>query len=193
MSPSNLDAALRQRAEETADAIMRAARADADRILADAERTVEERRTEVLGGREHVYRSEARAGIAAERHEAMRAVLLAKTRVVERVLDRARGLLSESAASEAYRAGLEEELTRALDFVGNEKTIVHCLESLAPALRQALRSKPDANVEVADDVGTGFVAIGVDGRVRVDSTLETRLERLAPTLSIEIHDRLEER
>ena len=48
-------------------------------------------------------------------------------------------------------------------------------------------------VEVADDVGTGFVMVGEDGRVQVDGTLETRLHRLAPTLAIEIYGQLEER
>jgi vacuolar-type H+-ATPase subunit E/Vma4 len=193
MNPSNLDEALRARARESADAILSAARADAERIAADADRVIEERRNAVLNSREDEYRAEARAGVASERHDAMRAVLLAKTRVIERVLQRARALLSESIASEAYRNGLERELAQALGFIGDEKALVRCSESLAPALRQTLRSNPDVSVEVADDVGTGFVAFGSDGRVRVDSTLETRLDRLAPVLAIEIHQRMEER
>jgi vacuolar-type H+-ATPase subunit E/Vma4 len=193
MTLSNLDEALRARAQDSADAILSAARVDAERIAADAARVIEERRSAVLNSREDEYKAEARAGIAAERHEAMRAVLLAKTRVVERVLQRARALLRESAASEVYRAGLEDELTRALGFIGDEKALVRCSESLAPTLRQTLRSNPNVDVEVADDIGTGFVAIGSGGRVRVDSTLETRLDRLAPVLAIEIHERLEER
>jgi vacuolar-type H+-ATPase subunit E/Vma4 len=192
MSRSDLDAALRQRAKETAEAIMRAARANAQRITADGQRTIEERRTAVLSGREDQYRAEARAGVAAERHEAMRAVLLAKTRVVERVLQRARAMLPEVLGSDAYRAGLAEELERALRFVGDEGTTVRCSESLAPALRQALRANPQVEVQVAHDVGTGFVTIGKDARVRVDFTLEARIDRLAPTLAIEIHERLEE-
>jgi vacuolar-type H+-ATPase subunit E/Vma4 len=192
MPPSNLDEALRERAKNTADSILSAARADAERIAADAARVIEERRTAILDSREDAYRVEARAGIAAERHEAMRAVLLAKTRVVERVLQRARAMLPEVLGSDAYRAGLAEELERALRFVGDEGTTVRCSESLAPALRQALRANPQVEVQVAHDVGTGFVTIGKDARVRVDFTLEARIDRLAPTLAIEIHERLEE-
>ncbi|MGB5704368.1 MAG: V-type ATP synthase subunit E family protein [Polyangiales bacterium] len=193
MPSSDLDAALRQRAEKSAEAIMRAAKADADRIAADADRTIEERRTAVLGGHEQEYRTYARANVAAERHEAMRAVLVAKTRVVERVLQRARALVADAIGSDAYRATLAEEVERALLFVGAEETVVRCPEALAPALRDALRANPSVTVQVEEDAGSGFVMIGKAGRVRVDATLETRLDRLAPTLAIEIHKRLEER
>jgi len=193
MAPSDLDQALRQRAHQTADAIMHAARADADRIAANAGQAIEERRRAVLSSREDEYRAEARAGIASKRHEAMRAVLLAKTRVVERVLHRARALLPQELGSDAYRAALEDEVEEALAFVGAEEASVRCSEMLAPALRQALAANPHVAVQVADDASSGFVMIGQEGRVRVDSTLETRLDRLSPILAIEIHERLEER
>lgn len=191
MNPSDLESALRKRAEQTAEAIMRAARADADSIAADADRAIEERRASVLGGREDVYRADARANVAAERHEAMRAVLLAKTRLVERVLQRARALLAEVTRSDAYRAALTEEVDRAMVFVESEDVVVRCPEALVPAIRDALGAKPTVAIQAADDVGSGFVLIGDAGRVRVDSTLETRLERLETTLAIEIHNRLE--
>jgi vacuolar-type H+-ATPase subunit E/Vma4 len=193
MTPSDLDEALRKRGRETAEAIMRAARTAADRIAADADQAIEERRSAVLGSRKDVYRTQARTEIAAERHEAMRAVLLAKTRVVERVLRRARAMLPAELHNDAYQAALEKEVEEALAFVGSEEATVLCSGALAPALRQALRATPEVAVQVADDASSGFVVVGRAGRVRVDSTLETRLDRLAPTLAIEIHERLEER
>ncbi len=193
MAPSDLDAALRRRAAEAAESLIRTAKAEADRIAADADRAIETRRSAVLSSRDDQYRAEARAGIAAERHEAMRAVLLAKTRVVERVLQRARDLLPASIRSDAYNASLEEEVERALAFVGGDEAVVRCSETLAPALRDALRANADVAVEIGDDVGSGFVIVGQAGRVRIDSTLETRLDRLTPVLAIEIHERLEER
>ena len=193
MAPSDLDEALRKRGRETAEGIMRAARTAADRIAADADQRIEERRSAVLSSRKDEYRTQARTDIAAERHEAMRAVLLAKTRVVERVLERARTLLPAELRNEAYQAALEEEVEEALAFVGSEEAAVLCSETLAPAVRQALRATPEVSVQVRNDAGSGFVVVGQAGRVRVDSTLETRLDRLAPTLAIEIHERLEER
>jgi vacuolar-type H+-ATPase subunit E/Vma4 len=146
-----------------------------------------------LGRSEDEHRANARTNIAAERREAMRAVLLAKTRVVERVLERARTMLPEVIESDAYRMALTDELERSLAFVESEETVARCREALAPALRVALRDNPKVTVQIADNTGSGFVLIGEAGRVRVDSTLETRLDRLAPTLGIDIHNLLEER
>lgn len=193
MAPSGLDAALRQRAHEAAEAIVRAARQEAARIAAEAEAAIEERRANVLGSREDEHQANARAAIAAARQESMRTVLLAKTGVVDRVLERARALIPDVKERETFRVALAEEVTEALAFVGAEGTLVRCSRALRPALVDALRAAPEVVVEVADEVGTGFVMVGEAGRVRVDGTLETRLHRLAPTLAIEIHGRLEER
>jgi len=193
MTPSGLDAALRERADKAAEAILHAATQDASRIAADAAQAIEERRATVLGGREDEYRAAARGQIASERQESMRAVLLAKTRVVERVLERARTLLPDVTRRHTYLVALAEEVAQALAFVGAEGAVVRCPEDLRTAIGAALRATETVTVETSDDVGSGFVMLGEEGRVRVDATLETRLERLAPALAIEIHDRLEER
>ena len=70
--------------------------------------------------------------------------------------------------------------------------IVRCSPSLDAAVREALRERPDLSIEADEKLGTGFVVIGDGGSVLVDGCLETRLERLSPTLAIEIHSRLEE-
>lgn len=192
MAGADLTTELRRRAAEAADAIMSAARADADRIAADAERAIEERRSAVLKSREEEYRAEARASIAVERHEAMRAVLLAKTRVVDRVLQSAQGLLSEAAGTTAYGSSLAGEIGEAIAFVGSAGTVIRCSAEIQPKVHEALREMPEVSVETFAG-GTGFMAIGEGGNVEVDGTLEARLARLAPTLAIEIHERLEER
>jgi vacuolar-type H+-ATPase subunit E/Vma4 len=191
MNGADLSAELRRRAEETANAIMNAAQAEADQIAADADRAIEARRSEVLKRREAEYRTEARGRIAGEQHEAMRAILLAKTRVVERVLENARALLPEAVRGEAYRSTIGNEVAEAMAFVGSEDAIVRCSNDVAPAVRDALRSMPTVSVEGLND-GHGFLALGQGGAVQVDGTLEERLQRLGPALAIEIHERLEE-
>ena len=99
---ADLGTELRRRAEETSEAIAAEARAEAARLIAEANDFVEARRSEALGSKEDGYRSKARADIAAARHEAMRAVLLAKTRVANRILAAARGRLEDAARSERY-------------------------------------------------------------------------------------------
>ena len=191
MAQADLIAELHRRAEETANAIRQSTREEAERIASDADRAIEERRSSVLRSREDEYRAEARASIAAARHEAMRAVLLAQTRLVERVLDSARGLVPALIRDEAYLSQLPTELKEAIAFVGGENATVRCSDGLEAPVREALRAMPRVSIETMN-AGSGFVASGDGGSVRVDATLEARLSRLAPALAIEIHDRLEE-
>ena len=114
MAKPGLDTELRRSAERTSESILGAARSDAKRLGTESERVVEDRRREVLKDKEAEYGAEARVAIAAERHAAMRAVLLARTHLVDRVLERAQALLPDVARNEAYLATLSSELTDAL-------------------------------------------------------------------------------
>jgi len=192
MAKSGLDTELRHSAERTSESILGTARTDAKRLGAESERVVEDRRREVLKDKEAEYGAEARVAIAAERHAAMRAVLLARTHLVDRVLERAQALLPDVARNEAYLATLSSELADALQFVEAEGTVVRCSEDLGPAVRDRMRDRPAVKVEPEADVGTGFVVVGAEGSVVVDGRLETRIDRLASVLAIEIHARLQE-
>jgi vacuolar-type H+-ATPase subunit E/Vma4 len=192
MAKSGLDTELRHSAERTSESILGTARADAERLGSESERVVEDRRRQVLKDKEAEYGAEARVAIAAERHAAMRAVLLARTRVVARVLERARALLPDATRSEAYLSTLSSELMEALQFVDGEGAVVRCSRDLEGAVRKGLRDRPEVKIETEADVGTGFVVVGAEGSVVVDGRLETRINRLASVLAIEIHTRFQE-
>jgi vacuolar-type H+-ATPase subunit E/Vma4 len=192
MAASNLDTELRRSAAATAKSILGAARADVARLGSEANRLIGDRRREVLKDKEAEYGAEARVAIAAERHSAMRALLLARTRVVTRVLERARALLPDVARNDTYLSTLQSELTEALQFVDDEGAVVRCSADLASAVREGLRDRPEVTVEPKANVGTGFVVVGAGGSVHVDGRLETRIDHLASVLAIEIHKRLEE-
>lgn len=190
MSEPDLTAELRRRAEESAATIMQESKAEARRILADADESIRMRQREVLRDREKAWRAGARARTAAARHDGMKEVLLARTRLVERVLEKAKGMLPDASREEAYASLLRDDLERALDFVGDRGTTVWCTPALASELREALESKPSVVVKPTEEIGSGFVAVDDAERVRVDCTLETKLARLAPVLAIEILERL---
>jgi len=192
MPESELDSELRRSAERTVESIRAEASLEADRLAAEADRAIAERRREVIEDKEAKYRAEARVAIAAARHAAMRTVLLARTRLVERVLERARTLLAEASETQSYRSTLGSEVADALQFVHAADAIVRCSPNLHATVGEALRERPDLSIEVDGKLGTGFVVIGDGGSVLVDGCLETRLERLSPALAIEIHSRLEE-
>lgn len=189
---ADLATELRQRAEQTSEAIVADAREEAARLIAEANELVEARRSRVLRSKEEAHRSKARADIAAARHEAMRAVLLAKTRVADRILAAAKARLEAAARSEPYLAALSDELEEALAFVGEDGAVVRCSQVIESSVRDAVGARTNVRIERLTEGATGFIATGADGSVRIDGTLETRLERMRAALSIEIHKLLEE-
>jgi vacuolar-type H+-ATPase subunit E/Vma4 len=192
MAGSDLDTELRRAANETAESILDAARSDSERVVSQSERAIEGRRRELMALKEAEYGADARRAIATERHTAMRAVLMARTKLVDRVLERARGLLPEAAADERYLAALGAELAEALKFVEGDDAMVRCSPALEPTVRNSLSDRPRVRVQTDQEIGTGFIVVGAGGSVVVDGQLETRIDRLASTLAFEIHARLQD-
>lgn len=187
---SDLDAELRATAERTANAILGEARTTAQKLARDADRSIEDRRERLLKAKEAKYATEARRAVAVEKHAAMEGELAARSRAVERVLQRVRARLPEVARSEGYQATLPDELRRALAFVEGDSIRVRCSAELENPIREALADRPDISVEPDATLGTGFVVSGGEGTVLIDGRLGARLERLASTLAIEIDSRL---
>lgn len=191
MAGSDLDAELRRAANETAESILDAARSDSERVTSQSERAIESRRRELMERKEAEYGADARRAIATERHTAMRAVLKARTKLVDRVLERARDRGPEASADERYLTALSAELAEAWKFVESDDAVVRCSAALEPAIRNALSDRPRVRVQPDQEMGTGFIIEGSGGSVVVDGQLETRIDRLAETLAIEIHARLQ--
>ncbi|MFW2389716.1 MAG: V-type ATP synthase subunit E [Polyangiales bacterium] len=192
MAESDLDTELRRAAEATAESILSAAREESARITSEAAQQIDERRSAQIRDKEAEYGGLARASVAAEKHDALQAVLVAQTTLIGRVLARARSLLPEMASSSTYLSELPEELREALQFVGGDSRVVRCSKAIEPVVRDTLREDAGVSVELFAQEGTGFVVVGGDGSVMVDGRLDSRIDRLAPSLAIEIHKRLEE-
>jgi vacuolar-type H+-ATPase subunit E/Vma4 len=192
MTDSDLDGELRRSAERTMASILGSAKEEAEQLASEADETIGSRRRAVMEDKAAQYRSEARVATAGARHSAMQAVLIARTSLVDRVLEQARALLPALAENEKYLSELSDEVSTALQFVESDGAILRCAPALEPPIREALLGRPEVKVESSADVGTGFVLRGADGSVVVDGRLEGRLERLSSTLAIEIHARLEE-
>ena len=79
-----------------------------------------------------------------------------------------------------------------MQFVDAQGAEVRCSPAVEPAVREALRDWSDVKVATDSNLGTGFVVVGAGESVEVDGRLETRIERLASVLAIEIHNRIEE-
>ncbi len=192
MAGSDLDTELRRAANATAESILNAARSDSERVASHSEGAIEDRRRALKELKEAEYGADARRAVANERHAAMRAVLMSRTQVVDRVLERARALLPKASMDERYLTALGAELSEALTFVDGDDAVVRCSPALEPAVRKALSDRPRVRVEPEKEMGTGFIVVGAGGSVVVDGQLDTRISRSASSLAIEIHARLQE-
>jgi V/A-type H+-transporting ATPase subunit E len=192
MAGSDLDTELRRAANETVESILNEARGQSERVVSESERAIEDRRKELTERKEAEYGKDARRAIAAERHSALRAVLMARTQLVDKVLERARALLPDASTDERYLASLFAELAEALKFVDDDDATVRCSPALEAAVQKALSDRTRVRVEADDEIGIGFVVVGGSESVRVDGQLETWIDRMASSLAIEIHARLRE-
>jgi vacuolar-type H+-ATPase subunit E/Vma4 len=93
---------------------------------------------------------------------------------------------------ERYLTSLGAELAEALKFVDGDDAVVRCSPALEVAVRNALSDRPRVRVEAKKQMGTGFIVVGASEPVLIDGKLDTRIDRLASSLAIEIHARLRE-
>lgn len=190
MDGPDLTTTLRKSAEATAARILESARLDAEEVRADAARRIQRERAESMREEEEICRAAARSAIAAERHAAMRAVLLGRARLVDRVLELAAALLPAASRTEAYRSTIGEQLEGSMRFVADKGAVIRCSPELVPAMRAASKAHDSVTVQPDAETLDGFVVVTDDGSVTIDQRLSTQLRRMRPTLAIEIHDRL---
>jgi vacuolar-type H+-ATPase subunit E/Vma4 len=124
------------------------------------------------------------------RREARARELEARHALLGRILERARALIPEVAASAAYRAALPSHLEEALSYLEGSRPRIHCQAALAPAIQSAIARQSEAQVMIDETVAPGVVAEAADGSVVVDNTLAARLARIEKRLAIELLQRL---
>ena len=181
----HLLAALEREATGQGDAVRAAARAEADRITADAEARLARRRSDTLGARTAELRGEAEQALGEARRSGRKAVLQARERFLARVFDAARGMLPAALESSAYRTALPGHVADAVRAVGDEPAVIRCPAALREAVRSAVLGRTQLSVE-SDATHLGVTVTTADGAVIVDNTLEGRLERLRPQLAIQV-------
>jgi vacuolar-type H+-ATPase subunit E/Vma4 len=168
-----------QTIEQEALAEVRAIEAATEQAIADTTtRHLERERAE----RQAVQQRE----LARARREAHARELEARHAQLARVLDRARTLVPEVAASASYAEALPSHLEEALSFLEGVRPRVKCPEALIATLRPTAARHEDVELVIDESIGPGIVAEAADRSVIVDNTLAARLTRLEPRLAIEL-------
>jgi vacuolar-type H+-ATPase subunit E/Vma4 len=133
-----------------------------------------------IAGRESVMRMEARGG-------ARRSALGARQLLVDRVLERARGLLPEHATPE----WLEREIASVLAYLPEGRVTIACRTKDVARVKRLVAKRMDASVRADDTIAAGLIAELGDGSLVVNGTAEARLARMRSMLAIEIVKMLE--
>jgi vacuolar-type H+-ATPase subunit E/Vma4 len=183
--------ALEEDAEKQAHTELEQARSEAHRIATHARDLIVRRRAEFLVRMENDLREETEIELVEARRRSRSIVLGARQRLLDRVFTAAEARLPSLLEQRAYRDALPEELRTALSYVGDEPATIACSPQLSGAIEALVAGRAGTTVLPDDSVGSGFKVVSADGYVTVDVTLDARLERLRPQLSLEVLRELE--
>jgi len=179
------------RLEKRARAEIAALRTQTSDRVAEAEREAagarNARRVAALRECDASVEAEAASALAATATDARRELLDAQHALVDAVLARVAVRLPTLLSGE--RLG-DEQLVRRFrgltTYLDGAPAEVRCSRELAERVRALIAPEWPASHVVADDETTGLRVLDDNGRVTIDDTMETRLQRLRAELTIEI-------
>jgi vacuolar-type H+-ATPase subunit E/Vma4 len=191
MALDQLLTVLTREAETEAAAVLEAARAEAqairDRAAGEVARRKEEEERAWEGERQHAMA----ITLASSRQRAREAELLARDRLLARVLERARQQLPKAVTRDEFQASLPELLAQALECLGDRPGAIGCSPPLVQTIERLTADRPSIELRPDPGIGTGFRLTSSDGALLIDATLEQQLDQMAPRLRQEILARLE--
>jgi vacuolar-type H+-ATPase subunit E/Vma4 len=190
MALADLISRLEQEAQAQADAIQRDADAEVRAIREEAEQAAAEATARHLEHERAARHLASQRELARVRREARARELEARHAQLARILERARALLPEVAASTRYLEVLPSHAEEALSFVEGLRPRVRCQRRFAPALQAIVARHEGAQLVIDETVGPGVIAAAADGSVVVDNTLAARLSRAETRLAIELLKRI---
>jgi len=184
--------------EKISEAILGKVKAEAQDIAKEAEekareridrakrqqkaRLEEEKNKLIEEAKEEATRILAQSSITARQE-----LLLARTRIIDEIINRVKKTLSGISSDEGSSLDLIKEAINALDI---DKARIYVSPKDVSSVRKSLKeNKQLANkiTEIKEFNGSGGVIIeDIDGKIRIDNTYDTRLEMLLPRLLPEI-------
>jgi len=179
-----LGALEREAAAEVA-ALDAEARAAADRLVATAAERRERARRDALVRARTSAQTRHDTAIAEAARRGRGAVLSARAAALERLRVAASERLAALLAG-GDGARILDRLVAAIVAVAGDRARLRCPPDLVAAVTARLDGRPGLTVEADLAVLAGVIADRDDGRVRIDATLGTLLERLWPRLRLEV-------
>jgi vacuolar-type H+-ATPase subunit E/Vma4 len=184
--------------EKISEAILGKVRAEAQDIVEEAEEKAQERIERAKRQQETKLEEEKGKLIEEAKEEATRILaqssitarqelLLAKTSIIDEIINSVKKTLSGISSDESSPLDLIKEAINALDI---DKARIYVSPKNISSVRKSLKEdKQLANkiTEIKEFDGSGGVIVeNIDGKIRIDNTYDTRLEMLLPKLLPEI-------
>jgi vacuolar-type H+-ATPase subunit E/Vma4 len=192
MALSDLISRLEQEAQTRVLAIQQEADARVRAIDAANEQAV----TEMTARHLHRERTERQIvqqrELAQARQRARARELAARRAQITRILERARAIVPEVAASAPYLDALPSHLEEALAFLEGLQPRARCQAAFVSVLQTTIARHAGAELVIDESVGPGVVVEARDGSVVVDNTLAARLARMEASLAIELSRKLDD-
>ncbi len=180
--------------EKISQAILDKVRVEAQDIIKEAEEKARERIERAKRQQEAKLEEEKNKLIEEAKEEATRILaqssitarqelLLARTRIIDEIINRVKETLSGISSDESSPLGLIKEAINALDI---DKARIYVSPKDVSIVRKLVagdKKLADRITEIREFDGTGgVIAEGIDGKIRIDNTYDTRLEMLLPKL-----------
>ena len=191
MALETLLAVLLKEAETEAEAILTAARAKADSIRSQSDAELAERQRRLDLELESERRTAVEFALAAARRDARREELLARERMMERVLAAARARFPEALGLAGFRSGLPAQVRQGLDCLAGRPATLRCHPDLTPDIAPLVSDQPGIQLIPDPATGPGFRLRSADGALEINATLEDLLQRLDRRVRQEVLFRLE--
>jgi len=184
--------------ENISEAILGKVKAEAQDIVEEAEEKARERIERAKEQQEAKLKEEKGKLIEEAREEATRILaqsaitarqelLLAKTSIINEIINNVKKTFSETSSNESSPLDLIKEAINALN-VNKARIYVPPKDvSIVQKLITADKKLADRIAEIEEFNGSGgVIAEDIDGKIRIDNTYDTRLEMLLPKLLPEI-------
>lgn len=184
--------------EKISEAILSKVKAEAQDVVAEAEEKarerierakeqqaakLEEEEGKLIGeAKEEATRILAQSAITARQE-----LLLAKTSIIDEIINNVKKTFSEISSNESSPMDLIKEAINALDIDKARIYVPPKDVSIVQKLIAGDKKLADRITEIKEFNGSGgVIAEDIDGRIRIDNTYDTRLEMLLPKLLPEI-------
>jgi vacuolar-type H+-ATPase subunit E/Vma4 len=191
MALEQLLAVLLREAEAEADAVLAVARTEAERIRERCAADLSECKRRDQATLETERKTAVEFALVTARRNARREELLARERMIERVLEAARARFPDAVASPLLRAAIPAMGREAIGCLAGRAATIHCHPSLMDLMTPLAGSAPGVRVMADPEVGAGFRLSSDDGTLAIDATLEDRMVRLGQRLRQVVVARLE--